>query len=967
MLSPALVIGASLAYLGLLFAIAAWGDRRAAQGRSVVGNAWAYVLSMAVYCTAWTYFGSVGRAAASGVWFLPIYLGPTLAMLLAWTVLRKMLRIARRHGITSVADFIASRYGKSPLLAGGVTLITLVGIVPYIALQLKAISTGYTLLTTPPGAVAGPVPWWQDGAFYAALLLAAFTMMFGTRRHAGSERHEGMVAAIAFESVVKLLAFLAVGVFVTWGIFGGPSELFARVAAVPELQALLVPIDSVAAGGGAGDGRPFAWAQWFSLTLLAMLSVVFLPRQFQVIVVENMDERHLKRAAWAFPLYLWLINLFVLPIAFGGLLYFGPGNANADAFVLLLPLAEGALWLALAVFIGGLSAATGMVIVESIAVATMVCNDLVVPVLLRLGLLGGPAGPGAAGAAIASGDLTRLLLGIRRGVILVLLLLGWLYYHVAGEAYALVSIGLISFAAVAQFAPAALGGMYWKGGTQAGALAGLGTGFALWTYTLMLPSLARSGWFPDGFMTGGAFGLAWLRPEALFGLEGFDGLTHSLFWSLLGNIGAYVLVSLARGPSAREASQAALFVDIDKPAGPGATPAFWRGRAAVADLQPLLARFLGAARARGVFEDWARRTGAARVADIRADAQLVQHVETQLAGAIGSASARVMVASVVQEEPLALDDVMRILDEASQLRRYSHMLEVQRAELQRATAELRAANEQLQSLDRLKDDFMSSVTHELRTPLTSIRALAELMADDPDMATAQRQQFLRIVVGETERLSRLVNQVLDLAKIESGHAEWHNSDLDLRALVQQAAEAMGEPLREQGTTLVLELPDRVPVLRADPDRLVQVLLNLLGNAAKFVPRRGGRIEVCLFERDGGLAVQVRDNGPGVPADQRERIFERFHQAEAGAQRPGGTGLGLPISRQIVEHFGGCIALVEAASVGAGPDAGQGACFEFWLPCPAPDGNDDSPGAARGAPAQEGPETSHGDAHPHRRR
>jgi signal transduction histidine kinase len=757
-----------------------------------------------------------------------------------------------------------------------------------------------------------------------------------------------MVAAVAFESIVKLLAFMAVGVFVTWGLFGGPADLFARAAAVPELQALLVPQVS-------GAGQSFAWAQWFTLTLLAMLSVIFLPRQFQVIVIENVDERHLKRAAWAFPLYLWLINLFVLPIAFGGLLYFGPGNANADAFVLLLPLAEGAVWLALAVFIGGLSAATGMVIVESIAVATMVCNDLLMPVLLRSGWLRW-RGRGR------DGDLSQLLLGMRRAVILVLLLLGWLYYHVAGDAYALVSIGLISFAAVAQFAPAALGGMYWKGGTQAGALAGLGTGFALWTYTLMLPSLARSGWFPAEFMEHGAFGLAWLKPEALFGLQGFDGLTHSLFWSLLGNVGAYVLVSLARAPTAREASQAALFVDADEAAGPGAAPAFWRGRAAVADLQPLLSRFLGEARARAVFEDWARRTAVARVADIRADAQLVQHVETQLAGAIGSASARVIVASAVQEEPLALDDVMRILDEASELRRYSQLLEAQRAELQRATAELRAANDQLKSLDLLKDDFMSSVTHELRTPLTSIRALAELMADDPDMPVAQRQQFLRIVVGETERLSRLVNQVLDLAKIESGHAEWHTGDVDLLALVRQAAEAMTEPLREQGTELVLDLPPQAPTLLADPDRLVQVLLNLMGNAAKYVPRPGGRIEVSLSERDGGLAVRVQDNGPGVPADQRDRIFERFHQVPGDeARRPGGTGLGLPISRQIIEHFGGRIGVLAPAS--ASDDAGQGACFEFWLPCRTQATAEDN----ESRQAQRGAETNHGHADPHRGR
>ena len=906
MLSPTLVIGTSLAYLGLLFAVAAWGDRRAAEGRSIVGNAWAYALSMAVYCTAWTYFGSVGRAAASGVWFLPIYLGPTLAMVLAWMVLRKMIRIARRYRITSIADFVASRYGKSPLLAGLVTLITVVGIVPYIALQLKAIATGYALMTGPPGAPVGaPAAWWRDSTFYAALLLAGFTMMFGTRHLDSTERHEGMVAAIAFESVVKLLAFLGVGVFVTWGLFDGLGDLFARVAAEPELQKLL----TLAQGGA------FPYEQWFALTLLSMLSVLFLPRQFQVIVVENVDERHLKRAAWVFPLYMLLINLFVLPIAFGGLLLAGGSASGADAFVLSLPLAHGAELLALAAFIGGLSAATGMVIVEAIAVSTMVCNDLVMPVLLRTGW-----------RRLAQGrDLTRWLLGIRRGAIVVVLMLGYVYYHLAGEAYALVSIGLISFAAVAQFAPAALGGMYWKGGTQRGALAGLLAGFVLWTYTLMLPSIAKSGWFPDGFLMHGPWGLALLKPEALFGLQGLDGLTHSLFWSLLANVVAYVGVSLWRAPSAREASQAALFVDVSEASQAG--PAFWRGRAKVADLLPLTARFLGAAHARELFTGYARRAGVARIEDIRADAPLVEFVETQLTGAIGSASARVMVASVVQEEPLALDDVMRILEEASQLRAHSRALEEKSASLQRATAELRAANEQLKSLDRLKDDFMSSVTHELRTPLTSIRALAELMADDPAMDGAQRQRFIGIIVAETERLSRLVNQVLDLAKIESGHAEWHNTEVDLAALIRQAAQAMAELLREQGTVLELELPEAVPPLRADADRLTQVLLNLLGNAAKFVPRPGGRIRVRLRAGAAGLTVQVQDNGPGVPAAQRAHIFEKFHQGGDANHRPAGTGLGLPISRQIVEHFGGRIGLKD--------DGDQGACFEFTLPWPPP--------------------------------
>ena len=575
MLAPALVLGASFAYLLLLFVIAWWGDRRAAAGRSLIDNAWVYALSMGVYCTAWTYFGSVGRAASGGVWFLPIYLGPMLAMLLAWMVVRKMIRIAHAYRLTSIADFVASRYGQSPLLAGLVSFITVVGLVPYIALQLKAIASGYAVLTSPLDAPAAAVPsWWRDGTFYVALALAGFTIAFGTRQLDRTERHEGMVAAIAFESVVKLLAFVAVGIFVTWGLFDGPTDLFARAMAVPELDALLGP--SRAGPQGAG----FAYGQWFALTLLSGLSLLLLPRQFQVMVVENVREQHLRRASWAFPAYLLAINLFVLPIALGGLMYFGPGRANADTFVLTLPLAAGASGLALAAFVGGLSAATGMVIVEAIAVSTMVCNDLVMPLLLR-------------GRRFAQGaDLTGVLLRIRRTAIVVVLLLGYLYFHLAGEAYALVSIGLISFAAVAQFAPAVLGGMYWKGGTRLGALAGLAGGFTLWVYTLMLPSIARSGWWPDAFIAQGLFGLELLRPEQLFGTRGLDPLTHSLFWSLLVNAGLYVGLSLARAPSAREASQALLFVDVFERTAVAA-PVFWRGRAQVADLRALAARFLG--------------------------------------------------------------------------------------------------------------------------------------------------------------------------------------------------------------------------------------------------------------------------------------------------------------------------------------------------------------------------------------
>lgn len=902
-MSPLLVIGVSFVYLLLLFAVAYYGDRRASQGRSMIGSAWVYALSMAVYCTAWTYFGSVGRAASSGVWFLPIYLGPMLAMILAWLVLRKMIRIAKTYRITSIADFISSRYGKSPVLAGLVTLITVVGIVPYMALQLKGISVGYAVLTTPLGSPpAAALPWWQEGTFYLALALAGFTMVFGARHLDTTERHEGMVAAIAFESLVKLLAFVAVGVFVSYVLFNGVGDIFAQAAQVPELSGLLK----------LGDGRNFAYAQWFTLTLLAMFSVILLPRQFQVMVVENVDEQHLKRAAWVFPLYLLLINIFVLPIALGGMLYFGQDTINPETFILSLPLAEGYHALALFAFIGGLSAATGMVIVEAIAVSTMVCNDLVMPVLLR----------SKRWMHAQRHDLTRLLLTIRRSAIVGILLLGYAYYHLAGEAYALVSIGLISFAAVAQFAPALFGGIFWKGGTRQGALAGLLLGFAIWIYTLMLPSLAKSGWMSDDFLYSGLFGVALLKPEQFLGLQGLDNLTHSLFWSMLFNAGAYVLVSLWRTPSAEETSQALLFVDVfDRTS--AARPVFWRGQASMAELQPLVARFLGADKAQAAFQRYARQMGVSSVGQLVADGRLVQFVETQLAGAIGSASARVMVASTVKEESLGIDDVMAILDETTRLRIHSQELEDKSQSLEFATAELRAANDQLKSLDRLKDDFMSSVTHELRTPLTSIRALSELMLDDPSMVSAQRQQFMGIIVSETERLTRLVNQVLDMAKIESGHAEWHNSDLDVVALVRLSTQTIAELLREKGARLDLQLPDQPMWLRADADRLTQVMLNLLSNAAKFVPPQQGVVQVRVHAHLEGVRVEVQDNGPGVPVDQQQLVFEKFRQGGDGVNRPQGTGLGLPISRHIVEYFGGRMWLRT--------EPGQGACFGFDLP------------------------------------
>jgi Na+/proline symporter/nitrogen-specific signal transduction histidine kinase len=879
------VIVTAFAYLGLLFAIAYYADQRADAGRSVIASPYIYSLSLAVYATAWTFYGSVGRAAENGVGFLPIYIGPTLMIALWWVVMRKILRISKQNRITSLADFIASRYGKSALLGGVVTVIAVIGILPYISLQLKAVSVSFT-------TVAGAVPGLGDTALWVALILAAFTIAFGTRHLDAAEHHEGMVAAIAFESLVKLLAFLAVGAWVSWGLYNGFGDIFARAAAEPELRPMLAPF-----GGVGGD-----YSSWIWLTLLSMLAIMFLPRQFQVTVIENKDESHLKKAIWLFPLYMLAINIFVLPIAFGGLLHFPSGSVDADSFVLTLPLSQKQELLALVVFIGGLSAATGMVIVETIALSTMVCNDLVMPVLLRMRAL----------RLNQRRDLTGLLLGIRRGAIVLILLLGYLYFKVAGEAYALVSIGLISFAAVAQFAPAALGGIFWKGGTRRGALAGLGAGFAVWFYTLLLPAFARSDWLPIGFLEHGPFGFELLKPVALFGVSGLDQITHAMIWSMVANVGAYVGVSLMRSPSAEEHRQATLFVDVFKrPAG----ARLRRGTASEAELFNLLARFVGLRAASDAFAEHARRG---------ADADLVQFVERQLAGVIGAASAHIMLAAVVKEEALTLDEVRAVLDDASQIVVYSHRLEQKSQELERATQELRAANERLTELDRMKDEFVSTVSHELRTPLTSIRSFTEILHDNPQLPAAERSRFLGIVIKETARLSRLIGQVLDVSRLESGRVEWHESLLDMREVIEDTAASTSQLFRERNVRLERNLPGRVPKVRADLDRIVQVVVNLLSNAVKFIEPGRGRVEIALAEEAGFLRVDVRDNGPGISPEHQEMIFERFRQAgDPLTGKPQGTGLGLYISRRIIEHSGGRL------WVSSRP--GEGACFSFTLP------------------------------------
>lgn len=906
MLETETVIFVSLCYIGALFGIAYYGDKRADIGRSIISNPYIYALSLAVYCTAWTFYGSVGRAASAGPAFLTIYLGPTLMATLGWLVLKKIIRISKIHRITSIADFIGSRYGKSMTLGGVVTVIAVLGIVPYISLQLKAISTSFILIHQYPSfkplANPGGFTIWSDTTFYVALILAVFATLFGTRNLEATERHEGLVAAIALESIVKLVAFLAVGIFVTFFIFDGFSDLSRKALASPQLRRLMtLPMD------------PGVFPSWMAHIFLSMMAIVFLPRQFQVMVVENVNETHLNKAIWLFPLYLVAINLFVLPVAFAGMLTFGSGGYDADMFVLTLPMANGQVYLTLLVFIGGMSAATGMVIVETVALSTMICNDLVMPLLLHMPSL----------KLAQREDLSSILLSIRRLSIILVLLMGYVYFHFAGEYYTLVSIGLVSFAAVAQFAPALLIGIFWKGGTRTGALLGLIAGFIVWFYTLFLPSLAGAGLMSQDFLEVGPFGISFLKPFELFGLDVFDRITHAVFWSMLANTGCYVAGSLYSRPSAMEHTQAAMFVDVYRYVGRVHDSSVWRGTAYLPDLVSMLERFLGRERTEAALDNYAMDYAIDWDQSLTRDPGLVNHLEKLLAGAIGSASARVMVASVVKEEPLGIQEVMDILDETRQAIIYSH-------ELERATAELRAANQRLQELDRMKDDFISTVSHELRTPLTAIRSLAELIHEYPDTPPDRQREFTGIIISETRRLTRLITQVLDFQKLESGRTPWNITSVELKDVVEDAVSATGQLVDDRHIQMRVHLPETTRPIKGDRDQLIQAMVNLISNAVKFCDPDHGRIDVRLEYGEDRLVVSVADNGIGISEMDQKQIFDKFLQVvDPTRGRPPGTGLGLSITRQIIQYHHGELHVKSAP--------GKGATFYFTLPLVDPSG------------------------------
>lgn len=871
MVSFNILVAVALLYVAVLFCVAFYAERRAAQGHGGwLHSPIVYTLSLSIYCTAWTFYGAVGYAARSGLEFVTIYLGPTLVVVGWWWVLRRLVRIGRAQRITSIADLISSRFGKSTSLGVIVTVMAVVAATPYIALQLQSVTLSFAVF-----AEAGGTPWGSEelngGAIAVAGGLATFTVFFGTRNLDANERHHGIVMAIAVEAIVKLIALLAVGIFVVWGIAGGPAQILQQIDASPISQ-------------WQQDG-----ARWVSLIFVSGAAFICLPRMFQVLVVENVDERHLNIAGWAFPTYLMLMSLFVVPIAVVGLAVL-PVGANPDLFVLTVPLSQGRDGLAMFSFLGGFSSATSMVIVSTIALSTMVSNHIVVPIWL--------SARADAGAKM-SGDVRSVILLSRRFSIAGILTLGYLYYRVSGGGTALAAIGLVSFSGAVQVFPALIGGIFWRGSTRIGAAMGLIMGFVVWGWTLFLPSFGTGAVISEMVMADGPFGIGWLRPNALFGIEGMDPLVHGIMWSMMLNSLLFFVGSVFSFPTPIERLQGAQFVNVfDYSAG----STTWRASAADAeDLLIMSQRIMGGKEAQAFFQREATAQGkAGYLPDVASD--FVARLERELAGSVGAATAHAMIGQITEGSGVSVEDLIAVADEAAQILEYSNELEAKSAEQERTARALRDANEKLMVLSVQKDAFLSQISHELRTPMTSIRSFSEILRDG-EMTATEQGRYAGIIHDETLRLTRLLDDLLDLSVLANGQVTLQDQSGNLRSLIDRAVDVSGG--NGDGLRILRDNSGEALELRTDLDRLGQVFINLITNARKYCDAANPQLRIKVGRVSGQYVVDFMDNGIGIQVGNQQMIFEKFSRI-SDQSKAGGAGLGLAICREIMQRLGGQI-------------------------------------------------------------
>lgn len=870
-------------YLGILFFIAYFAEKK--RSSFWVNNPYVYSLSLAVYCSAWTYYGSIGVAANQGLEYMAIYVGPII-IIPSWIYLNsKIIRISRVNKISSIADFIGLRYGNSRSLSAIIALVCILAIIPYIALQIKSISETFHLITVTENSTSILF----DSSTYVVIIIALFSSYYGTKYVDASEKRLGIISAVAAESFFKLIFFVILGLFVVYGVFNGFEDIYRQAEKLPDFAAK-----------NSFNGLEGSF-NWFLMLMLSMSAIFLLPRQFHTAIIENRKEKHIKTAIWLFPLYLLIFNFFVFPIAWGGKILFFGQDVNPELYSILIPQKFGNIFISTLVFFGGLSACISMIIISSISLSIMLSNNIIIP----YGWLDKFKSENDT-------DNTKSIVNIRKVSIFLLIISGFIFYKYLLLGKSLFSIGLVSFVLIAQLGPSFFGAIFWRRGTYAGSVSGIIVGVLLCFLGLILPSFSenfvQSEFYQSEFFS--FFKIPYLSP-----------ITQIFFWSMLVNSALFILISANTVSNYRERNYAELYVDIDDYIQNHENAYIWKGTANVSDIQKILGRFLGQKKTEQALKIFNLKYNITDESDT-ADSRFIKFSENLLSGRIGTASAKILIEGVTKEDKISLPEVLQILEESKENISINKQLSEQSSQLLKLSGDLQVANINLIEKDQQKDEFLDSVAHELRTPLTAIRATSEILLDDEDMPAELKKDFLENIISESDRLNEIINDILYLDKLETGTISLHISENNIIETFKKSLKPLLHLFdqRHLHHSEVHLLENEI--YRFDEQRMIQVFQNILGNALKFTNEQG-MIQTKFQEKDDQLKISIFNTGKTIPEEDLEFIFDKFYQSKnQNLRKPIGSGLGLAICKKIMIAQNGNIE-VKNKEIGVS--------FEIYLP------------------------------------
>ncbi|KMQ64232.1 sodium:proline symporter [Chryseobacterium sp. FH2] len=876
-----------LFYLALLFLVAHLAEKK--KSKLWINNPYIYALSLAVYCTAWTYYGSIGVAATSGLNYLPIYIGPIM-IIPAWIYINtRIVRISRVNKISSLADFISLRYGNSRSFSAIITVVCLLAIVPYIGLQIKAISETFHLVTET--SISKNIL--TDNATFVVVLIALFSSYYGTRYVDASEKRLGIISAIALESFLKLFFIIILGFFVIYFVFDGFSDIYEKASRFEDFK------EKNTFNGIEGA------LNWMVLCLISGTAICILPRQFHTAIVENRQEKHIKTAIWFFPLYLLIFTIFIFPIAWGGRLIFDGQNVNPEFYSILIPQHFNNTLITVFVFLGGLSSCISMIIISAITLSIMLSNNLIIP----YGLLG---------KFKSENEIqnTRNITNIRKFSIFALVIMAFAFYKYFILKTSLDSVGLISFVVIGQLAPSFFGAIFWRRGSYKGAVIGLLAGLAICYFGLIIPQYYFSynqefkGALRDMYDAFDFFAIPYL-----------GRIPQIFFWSILVNTSLFTIISVSVKGNYRERNFAELYVDIDKYIQNHENAFIWRGTAYVSDIKNILERFLGKNKTEQALRIFNLKYNIDSQTET-ADSRFIKFSENLLAGRIGTASAKILIEGVTKEDKISLKEVLNILEESKENIILNKKLTEQSEELKQLSDDLRNANESLIIKDRQKDDFLDSVAHELRTPITAIRSAGEILADDDDIPLEIKKEFLNNIITESDRLSEIINDILYLDKLQHGEIALNIQENNIIETYKKALNPLLHLIHQKNIHLSeVNLLNQF-IFEYDEARMIQLFQNILGNALKFTDEQG-TIQTKLSEKENQLIITIFNTGKHIPEEDLEMIFDKFYQSKnQNILKPTGSGLGLAISKKIVQAQGGTI---------KAENSGLGVTFTIILP------------------------------------